>query len=101
MLLSLAGIPLTAGFIGKFFMLAAGVASGRWLLAASLIVTSGIGLFYYLRVLAVLYMPAAPAVDVPVRPLGTLALAALVALLVGLGVYPGLLTDWIPAMAIR
>jgi len=100
-LLSLAGIPLTAGFIGKFFMLAAGVASGRWLLAASLIVTSGIGLFYYLRVLAVLYMPAAPAVDVPVRPLGTLALAALVALLVGLGVYPGLLTDWIPAMAIR
>lgn len=100
-LLSLAGIPLTAGFIGKFFMLAAGVASGRWLLAASLIVTSGIGLFYYLRVLAVLYMPAAPAVDVPVRPLGAFALAALVALLVGLGVYPGLLTDWIPAMAIR
>ncbi len=102
MLLSLAGIPLTAGFIGKFFMLSAGVESSRWLLAGSLVVTSAIGLYVYLRVLIVLYMPATPAVaDVPVRAPGSIALAALVVLLVGLGVYPGPLTDWIAVLTGR
>lgn len=102
MLLSLAGIPLTAGFIGKFFMLSAGVASSRWMLVSSLVVTSAIGLYVYLRVLIVLYMPATPAVaDVPVRTLGAITLAALVVVLVGLGVYPEPLTDWITVLTAR
>jgi len=103
MLLSLAGIPLTAGFIGKFFMISAGVVSNQWLLVASLVVTSAIGLFYYLRVLVVLYLPEPPADanPVPFRPLGMITLTALIVLLVGLGVYPGPLMDWITAMTAR
>ena len=48
-LLSLAGIPLTAGFMGKFYLLTAGVGKSNWLLAFSLVVSSIIGLYYYLR----------------------------------------------------
>ncbi|MBK5244865.1 MAG: NADH-quinone oxidoreductase subunit N [Eubacteriaceae bacterium] len=50
-LLSLAGIPLTAGFMAKFFLLTAGVEESKWLLAFTLVVGSVIGLYYYLRVI--------------------------------------------------
>ncbi|HWT80900.1 MAG TPA: NADH-quinone oxidoreductase subunit N, partial [Candidatus Methylomirabilis sp.] len=49
MLLSLAGIPLTAGFVGKFFVLSAAVGSALWIPVFVLVVGSAIGLFYYLR----------------------------------------------------
>jgi len=103
MLLSLAGIPLTAGFIGKFFVIAAGVASSHWLLVASLVITSAMGLFYYLRVIAALYTPATPsAADiVPIRPLGKITLAVLVVLLFALGVYPGPVTDLISVITVK
>jgi len=55
MLLSLAGIPMTAGFIGKFYIVAAGARDALWLLVITLVLTSGIGLFYYLRVIIVMY----------------------------------------------
>ena len=67
MLMSLAGIPLTAGFIGKFYVLAAGEQSALWvripirtgwLLVIALVINSAIGLFYYLRVVAA--MAASP-----------------------------------------
>src|SRR5262249_8867980 len=51
MLLSLAGIPLTAGFLGKFYVVAAGASSARWALILTLVTTSGIGLYYYLRII--------------------------------------------------
>lgn len=54
MLLSLAGIPLTAGFIGKFYIVAAGVEGSTWLLVLMLIINSAIGLFYYIRIIAVM-----------------------------------------------
>ena len=56
MMLSLAGIPLTAGFIGKFLVVMAAVTTQHWFLAAMVIVGSGIGLYYYLRVMVVMYM---------------------------------------------
>ena len=55
MLLSLAGIPLTAGFIGKFSVIAVGTNSAQWLLVGSLIVSSAISIYYYLRVLSGLF----------------------------------------------
>ena len=54
-LLSLAGIPLTAGFIGKFAVLSAGVGASLWLLAVVLIINSAIGLYYYLRIIVQVY----------------------------------------------
>ncbi|MBD9425262.1 NADH-quinone oxidoreductase subunit NuoN [Pseudomonas sp. PDM15] len=56
MMLSLAGIPLTAGFIGKFYVVAAGVQSQQWWLLGALILGSAIGVFYYLRVMVTLFL---------------------------------------------
>ncbi len=55
MLLSLAGIPLTAGFLGKFYVIAAGASQSRWVLLFTLVVSSTIGLFYYLRIIVAMY----------------------------------------------
>jgi NADH-quinone oxidoreductase subunit N len=96
MLLSLAGIPLTAGFLGKVYIIASGEGAGDWALILILVVTSVIGLFYYLRIVLMLYRQPAgssPALQpLPRRaPAATLVLAALTVILVWLGVYPALL----------
>jgi NADH-quinone oxidoreductase subunit N len=57
-LLSLAGLPLTAGFMGKFILFSAGEASYLWVLAVLLAVNSTISLFYYLRVVSMMYRTA-------------------------------------------
>ncbi len=95
-LLSLAGIPLTAGFVGKFYVLFAGVRSGLWTLALVLVATSVIGLFYYLRVVVAVFRTpeeaSAPAVAGATAscPLTAgVALAAVTAALIWFGVYPG------------
>ncbi len=98
-LLSLAGIPLTAGFLGKFYVLAAGVESSLWLLVIVLVVTSAVGLFYYLRVVVAMFSQgreAAEASRIP-WPAGV-TLVALAVLLIWLGVYPGPVVRWIQAM---
>jgi len=56
MMLSLAGIPLTAGFIGKFYVITVGVEAGMWWQTAAIVLGSAIGLFYYLRVMVTLYL---------------------------------------------
>lgn len=99
MLLSLAGVPLTAGFIGKFYILAAGMRQELWTLVMLVIVGSAIGLFYYLRVILIM-LQAEPretmtgaALDRPVS--GALCLAVLSALLIWVGVYPGPVLEWV------
>ena len=95
MLLSLAGIPLTGGFIGKFYVVAAGVGSSLWLLVIILVINSAIGLFYYLRIIIAVYSQpetkAAPAPSLSVS--GGTVLAGLTVILVWLGVYPGPVLD--------
>ncbi len=54
-LLSLAGIPVTAGFIGKFYAIAAGVDAGLWWLVLALIGNSVVSLYYYLRLIVTLF----------------------------------------------
>ncbi len=90
---SLAGIPLTAGFLGKFYLAAAGVESSLWLLVLALVVSSGIGLYYYLRIVVVMFAHpeetdepplAAPSLSLSVKVI--LALLTLVVL--WLGIYP-------------
>jgi NADH-quinone oxidoreductase subunit N len=100
MLLSLAGIPLTAGFVGKFYLLLAGVQSRLWWLVGILVVNSAIGLFYYLRLLIAMFA-AEPEIVVPADaevPRGTavagtpllagLTLFVLTVLLIWLGISP-------------
>jgi NADH-quinone oxidoreductase subunit N len=62
-LLSLAGFPLTGGFIGKLYILRAGLESGYVILAVALVLASLISYFYYLRVVVVMYMRPAPSED--------------------------------------
>jgi NADH-quinone oxidoreductase subunit N len=93
-LLSLAGIPLTAGFIGKFLVLRSGVGAGAWALALILVLGSVVSIYYYLRVLVVMYMHETPEWQcsdpeppVPMTVAGTLVL--LLAVILWLGVWPG------------
>lgn len=98
--LSLAGIPLTAGFIGKFYVIALGVADARWWLVGGVIVGSAIGLYYYLRVMVTLYLPE-PGMrrrDVPNdwgSRLGGMTLIALAVIILVLGIYPMPMIGWV------
>jgi NADH-quinone oxidoreductase subunit N len=100
-LLSLAGIPLTAGFVGKFYVLTAGVGSALWSLVIILIANSAIGLYYYLRIVVAMFRDAAQEISVTVPSLslaGSAVLAGLTLLLVWLGVYPAPLIRMIQTM---
>lgn len=98
-MLSLAGIPFTAGFVGKFYVFALGVEAGHWWLVAGIVVGSAIGLYYYLRVLITLYLmePGMARQDAPAnwsaRASGLLVVALAVIVLL-LGLYPAPLIDW-------
>src|SRR5690606_4834448 len=88
-LLSLAGIPLTAGFIGKFYLIASGIGTNQWLLVVLLAVNSIIGLFYDIRIVAVMFEPSESA-RLRVRGYvgGVATLFILAVLLVWFGVNP-------------
>jgi NADH-quinone oxidoreductase subunit N len=96
MLLSLAGIPLTLGFIAKFVAIAAGVSNQTWILIAALVLGSIIGLYYYLRIVVAMLRPA-QATRGATTGRGRLAANAIVAVLtiavLALGAYPGPLFD--------
>jgi NADH-quinone oxidoreductase subunit N len=99
MLLSLAGIPLTAGFVGKFSVVAAGVGSALWLVVITLVVNSVIGLFYYLRIILVLFSrpPEAARMEAQTSRMGSVMLAVLTLLLLVVGIYPGPIIELIRA----
>jgi NADH-quinone oxidoreductase subunit N len=101
---SLAGIPLTVGFVGKFFVVLAGVGSALWLLVITLVISSAIGLFYYLRVVVTMFSSstekaATPATTAPLPLSSGLALGGLLVLLIWLGVYPSPLIQFIQSLA--
>jgi NADH-quinone oxidoreductase subunit N len=90
MMFSLAGIPLTAGFLGKLYVLLAGIGGGVWGLAVALVIGSALGLFYYLRVIVAMFStpPAATHREFELRRVpaaGQVVLAVLVVALVALG----------------
>jgi NADH-quinone oxidoreductase subunit N len=104
MILALAGIPPTGGFVAKFYIVAAGVAGGQWGLVFVLVLTSGIGLFYYLRVLVTMYSRPAEAASeslvdrVSPSHAGSLLVMGLTVLQIWLGVYPSSILHVIAAM---
>src|SRR5690606_23108809 len=104
MLLSLAGIPLTMGFVAKFYVVAASVEASLWVLLALVIVGSAIGLFYYLRVLVTLYMDPDDATielhTAPISPSGHAVLAAAALVVVWLGIFPAQLIDLVRRAAL-
>ena len=86
---SLAGVPLTVGFIGKFLVFKAAIASGHWTLIGIAIIAVAAGFYYYIRVIAAMYWQqpneTAPIVIAPLSRLAILILGGAILLL---GVYP-------------
>jgi NADH-quinone oxidoreductase subunit N len=86
-LLSLAGIPPTAGFVGKLYIFQAAVGAQLYGLAIVGVLTSALGAYYYLRVLVYMYMRPGDAEDEPLAsPSMAVALAAAVLVVVLLGI---------------
>jgi NADH-quinone oxidoreductase subunit N len=94
-LFSLSSIPITGGFVGKLYIVAAGATSSRWVLLLVLAVNSAIGLFYYLRIIVSMYSAPveAPAGGARVPLASGGALAALLVALLWLGLYPAPMID--------
>jgi NADH-quinone oxidoreductase subunit N len=92
MLLSLAGIPLTAGFVGKFYLVASGVNTQLWLLVIILAASSVIGLFYYIKIIAAMFDKAAGPETLALRPrlylINLITLFVLSMLMIWYGIYP-------------
>jgi len=93
MMLSLAGIPITAGFIGKFYVIAAGVDAQLWLLLGAVVLGSAIGLYYYLRVMVTSFLsaPGMARYDAELnwgQQAGGIMVLALTGLMFFLGIYP-------------
>lgn len=89
-LVSMAGIPLTAGFIGKFAVFAAGVNVAQWTLLVVAVVGSAIGIYYYLRAVSVLFQTGDEG-RVVVAPLNGALIAVLALATLVIGVWPDVL----------
>lgn len=95
MLLSLAGIPLTAGFVGKFYVVAAGVSGNTWLLVIVLVVNSAIGLYYYIRIIAIMcdrenvQEQSSPTLSPSIYLISGFSMAVVTIAMLWVGIFPG------------
>jgi NADH-quinone oxidoreductase subunit N len=87
---SLAGVPFTAGFLGKFLVFDAAVAAHHFGLVVVAIITVGAGFYYYFKVVRAIYWDAPPssADKIVISPLTRVAIVALIVATFVLGVYP-------------
>jgi NADH-quinone oxidoreductase subunit N len=90
-LISLTGVPVSAGFVGKFYLFGAAVGAGYTWAAVAGVLMSVVSAYYYLRVVVAMYMrePVAGVSWPTPGPAASLALAVSVAVVLALGVYPG------------
>ena len=89
-MISLAGVPFTAGFLGKFFIFDAAIRQQQTLLVVIGVITVGCGFYYYLKVVRAMYWLAPPSDAGPVQlsALSRLTMTLLIAAIFVLGVYP-------------
>ena len=89
-LLSLGGLPPTVGFIGKWYIFSAAVSAGYYWLAIIGMLTSVVSVFFYLRVVVMMYMAERSGAPVPARitAVGMAALSLSIAAIFYLGVLP-------------
>ena len=89
--LSLGGIPPTAGFFGKFFLFKSAIDAGLWPLAGIGILMAFVGLYYYLNIIKVMYLYRSEQDDVaiPVSRAAQVGLVIAVAFIIYLGVSAG------------
>ncbi|HSK11184.1 MAG TPA: NADH-quinone oxidoreductase subunit N [Vicinamibacterales bacterium] len=93
-LLSLGGIPPTAGFMGKFWLFSAAIDGGFYWLALIGVLNSAVSLYYYLRVVVFMWMkPEAGGSRIVVNPAMSVLLAVTIVATLAIGVYPRALFD--------
>ena len=92
-LLSLTGIPLTAGFIAKFYLFAAGVEGALWGLIWAMVIGSAISIYYYLKIVFAMTARDSEAESQAASWIGTATTVALALLVIALGTYPTPLID--------
>ena len=86
---SLAGLPFTAGFFGKFFIFLSAIGQGQFVLVAAGIVTVACGFYYYLTVVRAMYwQPSTNNETISVNVLSRTLIALMIVATIGLGVYP-------------
>lgn len=100
-MVSLAGIPVSAGFVGKFQLFSAAVAGGWAILAVVGVLMSVVSAYYYLRVVVAMYMrpPEVPDDWPAVDGASRLALIGAAAVILWLGILPGAALAWARAAA--
>jgi len=93
--LSLAGIPLTAGFLAKFYMLKATVftAQGLWLVIFAVLMAA-VSVYYYFRLIQAMYFKEGVTQLIEITPGFKLTLVFVAILIVLLGIFPNLLIYW-------
>jgi NADH-quinone oxidoreductase subunit N len=93
-MVSLAGVPFTAGFLGKFFIFYAAILQRQIGLVVVGVITVGCGFYYYLKVVRAMYWQSGAKIDkIPVNGLSRLAISALIIATIWLGVYPQPILD--------
>lgn len=91
-LLSLAGIPLTAGFTAKFYMLAAAIKNGSYLwLVIFAVICAAISVYYYFRVIQAMYFKEGGKQTITVSSGFKLGLAVIAVAIILLGIFPQLI----------
>jgi NADH-quinone oxidoreductase subunit N len=99
-MLSLGGIPPTAGFMGKFWLFSAAIDAQYYWLAVIGVLNSAISLYYYLRIVVFMYLKTDTAGSEPtMSPALAVALGAAIVATLVLGVYPRLLFELADASA--
>ena len=94
-LLSLGGLPPTAGFIAKWYIFSAAVSAGQYGLAIIGVLTSVVSVFFYLRVVVMMYMQDRRT-EAPLAPINAVSMTALTVAIVAifyLGILPTQLLD--------
>jgi NADH-quinone oxidoreductase subunit N len=94
-ILSLAGIPLTAGFLSKFYMLKATVDGGSMALAIFAVLMAAVSAYYYFRLIQAMYFRDGDMEALEASGPFRFTLVAIAAITVLLGVFPSLLTSWL------
>src|SRR5437762_1078359 len=88
-MVSLAGVPFTAGFLGKFFIFYAAIAQRPLALVVVGVITLAWGFYYYIKVVRAMYWQSAATIDkIPLSTLSRFAMSALILAIIGFGIYP-------------
>jgi NADH-quinone oxidoreductase subunit N len=94
-MLSLAGIPLTAGFIGKFYMFSGALLQYKYIMVIVAVINAIISIFYYFRVIIAMYFRSADRSEVVIPAYYKFVLGFSALVTIAIGVYPALISSLI------